>query len=632
MPYHQGYGKTASLLWLCLLVSSHAAAEETAVLVPNVPVQVERDSQGNTRFIGRDIQFLSRSGEPAVPYTTVRVLLPPSTDLRTVTAELQQIRMQMVPGRWTLLPVPPAATWGRGAPQVLWPAQARIVNGRDSRIYGANTAFPSTLLHRVRTGRLRDWRLADLTLALAQYNPVTGDLSRLISGIVILRYAVAAPPQQLTGKYGDEATAAHARKLAVNFDKVADQYKTAKSKDFVSRKPVYLIVTTLQIEKQSQALKRFIQSKKKRGFYVSVATEKTWGGGRGDLAAQNLRNWLRATYVAAREVLDRRDLSWEDVPKYLLLVGNPDPNAGDVPMKMLWPRSQDYYYRESPSDFYYADLTGNWDSDNDGLYGEYWDDFGAGGVDRYAELLVGRIPFYGSIPDLDAILDKIVAYENASTVGGSWRKNVLLAMKPSDWVTPGYQLGEEIRNSILVPENWQSHRIYDDIYGLYPLPETVPVTVYNVTRVWAGARFGANFWWTHGWSQGASDIMDLAHVAQLPDTHPTFTFQSSCDNSSPEDAHNLTYSLLRNGGLNTVGATRVSWYWVGQSSFANSDSNSGFTFEYARRLIRDRMDSGAALHDLKATLYPSCSEMWMNYTGFNLYGDPSLGLFTAALK
>ena len=44
----------------------------------------------------------------------------------------------------------------------------------------------------------------------------------------------------------------------------------------------------------------------------------------------------------------------------------------------------------------------------------------------------------------------------------SWRENALLPMKPSDADTPGYQLGEEIKDDVLVPNGWTYHRVYDE--------------------------------------------------------------------------------------------------------------------------------------------------------------------------
>ncbi len=60
------------------------------------------------------------------------------------------------------------------------------------------------------------------------------------------------------------------------------------------------------------------------------------------------------------------------------------------------------------ADLYFADLTGEWDADDDGVWGEYLDDL----ADFTPELLVGRLPF--NRPDqFAAYTDKLIAYETA---------------------------------------------------------------------------------------------------------------------------------------------------------------------------------------------------------------------------
>ena len=119
--------------------------------------------------------------------------------------------------------------------------------------------------------------------------------------------------------------------------------------------------------------------------------------------------------------------------KYVLLIGDPAPETGDVPMKMCWPRNHESEYKESPTDYFYADLTGNWDLDGDLYFGEYNDDRGIGGVDFDAEVYVGRIPVYGSdYAILDNILQKLITYE--TEVGDlSWRKKALLPEAMSNY-------------------------------------------------------------------------------------------------------------------------------------------------------------------------------------------------------
>ncbi len=57
-------------------------------------------------------------------------------------------------------------------------------------------------------------------------------------------------------------------------------------------------------------------------------------------------------------------------------------------------------------DLYFADLTGKWDCDGDGVYGEPRDD----SADVTPELAVGRLPF-STLAEADHYVDKLIAYE-----------------------------------------------------------------------------------------------------------------------------------------------------------------------------------------------------------------------------
>merc|ERR1712080_228786 len=91
-----------------------------------------------------------------------------------------------------------------------------------------------------------------------------------------------------------------------------------------------------------------------------------------------------------------------------------------------------------PSDYYYAELDGNWGLDGDGLAGEFGSstaptgstgDFGPGGVERTFDAKVGRIPVYSHNPtalaagvqDLDHILRKTMDYQDADPTTIGWR-------------------------------------------------------------------------------------------------------------------------------------------------------------------------------------------------------------------
>ncbi|MBI5820984.1 MAG: hypothetical protein HZA88_18595, partial [Verrucomicrobia bacterium] len=585
-----------------------------------------KDRDGKAVFTGT--RTASQPGQPAVPCRTVEILLPPDAVPRTVTVAIQNVVVEDVAGEWDVPPVP-AVAMGAPPSQPIWPRGRRIVAGRDADTYGADAFVPDGFLGRIKAGQLREWRLVEVPVLPYRYNPVTKQLQRLKSANIVVSYKrQPAAKHQFTRPRALSTLARSAvQSRVVNSAEVVSSYDSASANalttntDLAANTAVgYVIVTTAAIQAGSTQLANFVAAKQAKGFTVTVVTESTWGGGTGNTAAENIRAWLAANYQAMNLA-------------YVLLIGNPHPTTGDVPMKMTYPQNYDSGYPDCPTDYYYAELTGDWDLDNDGLYGEYDHDYGAGGADRNCEVVVGRIPYYGVMTDLDSILAKTINYGNTTDADAQWRKKALLPMKPSDGSTPGYQLGEAIKADALIPRgDWSWHRVYESTYSLSPPPETTPCSVVSVTAGWTNNLIGATFWWTHGSSTSASSIMDLSHAAMLDNSHPAFTFQCSCLNSYPETTNNLTYSLLKNGGICTISGTRVTWYWIGQTNnFAGRSSNASMTYEYAKRLAYNGMPAGDALQDVKADIAPEHEVMWMNYVDFNVYGDPSLGLYTTSV-
>lgn len=66
--------------------TSPALADQITIDIPDVEVNVVRDADAYARFSFTDerIQFVSRTGEPAIPYLILKALLPPGADLSTV--------------------------------------------------------------------------------------------------------------------------------------------------------------------------------------------------------------------------------------------------------------------------------------------------------------------------------------------------------------------------------------------------------------------------------------------------------------------------------------------------------------------------------------------------------------------
>jgi hypothetical protein len=317
-------------------------------------------------------------------------------------------------------------------------------------------------------------------------------------------------------------------------------------------------------------------------------------------------------------------------------------------MKMCWPRRDQSTYKESPTDYFYADLTGNWDLDGDTYYGEYDHDGGTGGVDWANEVYVGRIPVYGAdYGTLDAILQKTMDYE-AACGNLNWRKSALLPMAFSDASTDGAYLGEAIRGDYLSPNGFAAYTLYQHktsgCTSTYASDENL---VGGAVRThWAAQDYGLVTWWGHGSETGArigyteppyfcqdGVILQTSDCLYLDDDRPAFVYQCSCSNGYPELSTNLGYALLKNGAIATVSASRVSWYAVtswhtGLWPYAD---NASIGYYYDEGLVVAGDVAGESLFNVKSWMGPSSQwggTSWMNLMDFNLYGDPSIGLRT----
>ena len=594
-----------------LNASSLGDLEKMIVEVPEKKVTLKKKGK-YTIFEADDIQYLNQTGEPSIPSQVLKILLPKDVDVQTLKIFVEGIEKIEMEGEFDIGPTLPFATWDSEKDEeiVLWPEDKNIQDGKDIDIYSNDSLFPDDIIQDTRSGQFRQWKVLDLALILFQYNPKDKKLYKIdfSNANIVVEYNLqdfsmrSLSPLGMGINFGREKL----KKSVINFDQEINTYSDSSLRTLSDPDPGYIILTTNFIASSSQKLLDFRDHKITKGFDVQIVTEDSWDGGTGDTASENIRDWLENNYL---------NLNIE----YLLLIGDPHPTNGDVPMKMLYPRSD----KESPSDLYYSELTGNWDLDGDSIYGEYPDDFGTGGVDLSYEIIVGRIPVYDNdVTDLDSILLKSINYENSNDK--IWRSNVLLAMAVLGDSTPGYHLGEATKDKI--DDNISSYfRFYSEYYyDLHPFSGKI-FSNYNFVDYWSDNKFGFVSWLTHGGPAGADYIMLNGHTANLNNDYPSFVFQGSCNNAYPEYSTNLSYSLLKNGAINALGATRVSWYLPGEENYEDTNTVLGISYKYSDNFVNEKQTSGQALFDVKERSV-NCSELWMNFTGISIYGDPSLKL------
>ncbi|MBC8460441.1 MAG: hypothetical protein H8D67_20855, partial [Deltaproteobacteria bacterium] len=478
------------------------------------------------------------------------------------------------------------------------------------------------------------WRIVNIKYNPFQYNPVTKDLRYVPEVTLSIRYS--KPRWRITSslELTDKVMDKKAKEVLINYEEAEEWYTSGKVISSTSQSQTYnyVVITTNHIDTNSTKLTDFITYLAGKGYSPLVITEDDYGSLEGQSpngTAEKIREWLKNNYMTYSI-------------EYVLLIGNPDP-AGDVPMKMCWPRYDESSYREAPTDYFYADLTGNWDLDGDGYFGEYPDDQGIGGVDFANEIYVGRIPVYSGVSDLDSVLSKTITYGNANNI--SWRSNALLPMSFSDSSTDGAYLGEAMKSDYLSPSDYSSWTLYMqgslclEADSSFISDEELLDGV--VKTNWMNNPYGMVWWWGHGNTTkaylgyngcGWGTIMISSDAQSLNDNYPSFVYQCSCSNGYPEVSNNLGTALLYNGAIATVSASRISWYAV-TSWFTGLKyycDNASIGYYYGQELVSNDKRAAVALYDIKSDMGINGGwwggESWMNLFDFNLYGNPETSL------
>lgn len=370
----------------------------------------------------------------------------------------------------------------------------------------------------------------------------------------------------------------------------------------------YAIITTRDIATGLNQLHAFAENKSRLGFNVHIITEEDFGGGRGEDAAFNIRRWLKANY-------QHLDLL------YVLLMGDPTPNCGDVPMKVVSMGTKDDSGELIPSDYYYADLSGNWDINNNGIVGDR-SDFKVGGLDGVWDVLVGRLLYYGEnsewskLEDLDILLKRFIDYDNEEDI--SWRYNFYVYRPNQElfasWV--GKYLEPNGINYILMSETKE--------WAGLSRPDYIVGDGHNRYQILQENEFGHIKLQSHGTPTATWGVNSTGISQKLNPERPGIVQFAGCFTGAPERTNNIGGAMLRYYAIatepNSMGVTSFTAPGpkVGEKPVMNNRK---------LKLLEGKSVGYAHWED-----YADISRYASNTVGntmlkHNLYGDPSIVVF-----
>ena len=409
----------------------------------------------------------------------------------------------------------------------------------------------------------------------------------------------------------------------------------------------YLIITIDRAKKLADEHKEFLES---RGIKTKVvALSQIPDTGVDD--AESIRNFIKKEYESSGI-------------KYVLLIGSLD----SIPMRYMYTGEEgDEENSNIPTDFYYRDLTGDWDSNGDGYFGVPGED----DLDFHPEVSVGRIPF-DNLSDIRNVLEKTRRFMDKSEE--ERKKKVLslgawLSMKDEDgkWKddTDGGEINQRIFDLYFKDKGFTNKGLYE-LSGIKPsLVSDLAddeINAQNFVMYQKNYKPGLIQWEAHGaWNATGRKIWvgDYNRNGQpdrdefkwdtfisnevtryFDDTYPAIFVSGSCLNLYP-DRDSLGKNIVRNGGVSFIGNSRTGWFFpnLAHYSFEENPSHYALRAMMLKSLSKGEPEGDAInkaiewYADSFYNQYPSIQKTLVhNIYDMNLFGDPLVGLYTLEEK
>ena len=550
--------------------------------------------------------FITEPGVERLPVSTVNVLLPPGSTLTSYDFSFRDQR---------------AASKSYREVNTPWSNSETIITGQRHSISSSRYVYQG----------IKHW--GDFTYASWQvlpYDPASGIWN---SGAdLVIKYDQAGAARNLIPPTFS---------LPSFFANSADIRKWYVKSD--TRNFDYLVIGTPSLYAEISSLVALRQSQFMVVQFADIADilASTAGNDNPD----KLRNYLKNAYQSSPFT-------------YLLLLGDYDT----VPTAYLTPEPDGA--ETVPSDFFYSDLSSNWDYDNDLRYGEYPDPAGVENsmMDFTPEIFVGRLST--NVPsEIAVIAARIVAFDSSNE---PYKQKALLpsaflnyANEPENGMpkTDGAEFSEIARQTVL--RNYECDTMYEQM-GIVPsYPSDYPLNASTFETQLRGTDYGIINWSAHGsptsssrkvwlyddgngipdyWEMDWFDLVDKQSFDGITTSGGSVIFAASCYNGYIDESSSslAEYALIKKG-VGVIGATRTGWYkvgwqnpgWGGLSSYnyhflenyADTNMRLGDAHAYANLmhtqyyLFGDPIDSGGII-------WPELQNV---YT-YLLYGDPAVGI------
>jgi hypothetical protein len=552
---------------------------------------------------------LGNPGEPLLPKTPVRLLLPPGESIVNVSV-LALESEQLCDGLAPRVAQPPYAL-NDAPPNNRMTGLPSIYQGKDE--------WPADPLISWREDFYRGHRILTLLVSPLSYRGRDDRIihHRNLEVRIETQVDASASAQMQLMLHSDDATRTRLSRLLFN-PEMLESYERVSSDVGSSRSTPPLDYMILSTERWATQLETYIHFLRSRGHHVRLY----------------LRSWVNENYAGRDEPEALRNFIQETYQetgmKYLLIVGDTRDDDG-IPHRGFYCQSYSTTDYDLPGDIYYGALDGDWNLDGDGRWGE------PGEGDLFPEVSVGRA-CVSDEDDLEQFMRKHMLYQEAPVL---------------EHTTRMLMVGEKLWNN---PLTWGAN-YKDEIWfgsdanGLVTegVPPTMAVgSLYERTWAWEDEHLkyvlndgmGIVNHQGHAYYNLAAKIHnnDLSSLSNDGIDHGYgFFYSQGCYCGSFDDkasyggyhsdcfAERLTTEF--GGAVATVMNSRYGWGDAG----GTAGPSQFYDREFFDALFGEEvLEAGLANDDAKMDLawmvdYPGMR--WCHYN-LNLFGDPALRLWT----
>jgi len=344
-------------------------------------ISVTETERGSKYYFETD-DYLDIDGGPEIPFKIIRLALPPNTKISSVTSNGSQI---------SIIAHDVDYAWYEGEMKTDIDASFNPAP-KNEEIYNSSDIYPGTYVELLNHGVMGTQHLACFAVYPIQYRPIDGEL--IMVGEIDIEIHLDS---DLLPQSGDSPEALYmVSQMVNNPEGISNPTPSPNSgggtipgETLLGIGAEYLIITSAEL---APAFYPFAVWKNQKGVLTEIVLiEDILARYSGEDDAARLREYLKEAHLTGA--------------RWVLLGGDEDI----IPIRYAYPgnvNTTPALKNQQISDLYFADLTGDWDVDGDGVYGEYVHDQ----PDVYPEVYVGRIPA-ASPEEVEIWVGKALMYE-----------------------------------------------------------------------------------------------------------------------------------------------------------------------------------------------------------------------------